>query len=63
MSSEELKQLKRRLGWTHQRIADEVGVSIHAVDHWFRTDGSAPISEPAIRLLRLLAEKEDQNGR
>lgn len=63
MSNEELKQLKRQLGWTHQRIADELGVSIHAVDHWFRASGSAPISEPALRLLRLLAEKEGENGR
>lgn len=62
MSSEELRELKRRLGWTNERIAKELGVSTYAVNHWFRTDGSAPISEPALRLLRLLAEKEDQNG-
>ena len=58
MSSEELLRLREQLGWTHQRIADELGVSKYAVDHWFRADGSAPISEPALRLLRLLAEKE-----
>jgi transcriptional regulator with XRE-family HTH domain len=58
MSSEELLMLREQLGWTHKRIADELGVSKYAVDHWFRTDGSAPISEPALRLLRLLAEKE-----
>jgi len=61
VSSEELKELRAKLGWSNQKIADEVGVSKFTVEHWFRSDGSAPISEPALRLLRLLAEKEDQN--
>ena len=57
--NEELKELRARLGWSNQKIAEELGVSKFTVEHWFRSDGSKPMGEPALRLLRLLAEKEE----
>lgn len=63
--NEEFKKLKKELGWTARKIADELGVSLFAVESWARSDNPNPMSEPTWRLfLRIVQEqggKEDGN--
>jgi|TARA_R110002072_G_scaffold266354_1_gene425246 transcriptional regulator with XRE-family HTH domain len=53
--SNELREIKKRLGWTNADIALATGVSESGVNNWFRSDPQ-PVSEPVIRLMRLIAE-------
>jgi transcriptional regulator with XRE-family HTH domain len=53
--SSELREIKKRLGWTNGDIASATGVSENGVNNWFRSDPQ-PVSEPVIRLMRLIAE-------
>lgn len=34
MDAEEIRELRKQLGWTGQRFAEEIGVSISTVSRW-----------------------------
>ena len=56
MTGEELRRIRKRLGWTQVQLADRVGVVANTVARWERNE--VPIQEPAARLIRLLAAGE-----
>lgn len=53
--------MRRALGWTQARIAEELGVNALTVSKWER--GSQAISEPAARLLLRIAAEEKAKKR
>ena len=53
VTGEELRRIRKRLGWTQVQLADRVGVVANTVARWERNE--VPIQEPAARLIRLLA--------
>lgn len=53
MKSNELKRLRRSLGWNQARLGEEVGVSSNTVARWER--GASPVPKAVARLVRLLA--------
>ena len=52
MDKEQIRALRQRLGWTQQRLADEMGVSWNTVCRWEMGDRHP--SGPALKLLQLL---------
>ena len=59
MSNDELKQIRKELGWTNSQIAAACGVSVYAVDHYMRSRDWANVPEPTIRLMRLIKILKD----
>jgi DNA-binding transcriptional regulator YiaG len=56
MTGQQLKAIRKRLGWTQAKVASAVGVSANTVARWERDE--VKISEPAARLLQTIkAEK------
>ncbi len=53
-----LKDFKERSGWTHLRIADEIGVTRLTVIKWFKGTKPNPLSRKAIKLF--LVDYEDE---
>ena len=51
-----MRSLRTRLGWTQQKLADELGVSNDAVSRWER--GEDPISRRTELAVRALAARE-----
>lgn len=56
MTANEILRIRKRLGWSQQRLADAVGVARNSVARWER--GEMRIAEPAARLIRIIAERE-----
>jgi transcriptional regulator with XRE-family HTH domain len=54
MKAEQLRRLRRKLGWTQEKLAHEVGVARNSVARWER--GEMAISEPAARLIQRIAD-------
>jgi transcriptional regulator with XRE-family HTH domain len=54
MKPEYLRKLRKRLGWTQEKLAHEVGVARNSVARWER--GEMAISEPAARLIQRIAD-------
>jgi transcriptional regulator with XRE-family HTH domain len=58
MTGDELRRLRRRLGFTQAQLAERVGVTANSVARWER--GEMGIRESAARLIRLLAAAESR---
>ncbi|WP_425149991.1 helix-turn-helix transcriptional regulator [Candidatus Binatus sp.] len=54
MKAEQLQRLRKRLGWTQEELAREVGVARNSVARWER--GEMAIGEPAARLIQRIAD-------
>ena len=52
-----LRQIRKRLGLTQSALAERLGVSPNTVARWERNE--VPIREPMVRLIRMLAGKEN----
>jgi len=50
MKGEELKSIRKKLGWTQAKMAEAVGVDPNSVARWERNEVS--IREPIARLIR-----------
>lgn len=50
-----IRELRRRLGWSQDRLAKEMGVTTNAVARW--EQGNRQPSEMAIRFLEVLWER------
>lgn len=59
MKAEEFKEIREGLGWTQERMAKELGVTIRTITNY--ENGHSPISKTIDILLFLLmaAHKED----
>ncbi len=55
MTSDTLQALRRRLGWTQRRLANELGVTTTAVSRW--EQGVRAITPLAVTALTLLAKE------
>lgn len=55
MTPDTLQALRRRLKWTQQRLANELGVTVTAVSHW--EQGVRRITPLAATALTLLAKE------
>ena len=55
MTGAELKQTRERFGWTQQGLAERLGVSPRAVQHY--EAGSRKVPGPVVRLLGLFGEQ------
>jgi transcriptional regulator with XRE-family HTH domain len=53
MSGQQLRRLRRQLGWTQAVLAVELGVAANTVARWER--GERAIPEPVARLAKRLA--------
>ena len=51
MSSEEFKKIRKRLGLSQEKLADELGVAQGAVSFW--ENGQRPIPGPVAIVMRL----------
>ncbi|WP_414645330.1 helix-turn-helix domain-containing protein [Candidatus Binatus sp.] len=51
---EQLRRIRRKLGWTLQELAHQVGLARNSVARWER--GEMAISEPATRLIQRIAD-------
>ncbi|MCZ7625667.1 MAG: helix-turn-helix domain-containing protein [Candidatus Methylomirabilis sp.] len=49
MSKEEIKQIRKQLGWSQERLAQELGLSFSTISRWER--GESKPSPAAERLL------------
>lgn len=56
MTAEDLRIIRQSLGWSQQRLADEIGVSRTTVKYW--ECGLRQMTESHDRLVRLVAERE-----
>lgn len=56
MTPNELRKIRKRLGWTQQQLADAVGVARNSVVRW--EGGHMRIAEPVARLIRMIAKQE-----
>ena len=57
MTQDEIKELRKKRGWTQQQLAVEVGVATSSVARWESQNGSPP-KGAALRALRhLMAER------
>jgi transcriptional regulator with XRE-family HTH domain len=61
VTGQELRTLRRRLGWTQQKLAQAVGVHGNSIARQER--GEIGISEPLARLIRLLTKLEGDRER
>jgi transcriptional regulator with XRE-family HTH domain len=61
MTKDEVKRLRKKLGWTQQKLADELGVTQTSVARW--EIGMNQIEEPTARLLKLLVKLETKPRR
>jgi len=52
MTPAEIREIRKREGWTQQKLADEIGVTVRTVKHW--EAGTRSISLPAEKLLKLI---------
>jgi transcriptional regulator with XRE-family HTH domain len=52
MKPKQYKAAREALGWTHERVADVIGVNVRT-PYRYQT-GDVEVPEPAARLLRLL---------
>jgi DNA-binding transcriptional regulator YiaG len=50
-----IRALRAKLGYSQQRLADALGVSVRTVKHW--EAGTRNISEPTAKLLGLLTRR------
>lgn len=57
MNRQELKAIRKQLGWSQARLADAVGVTSNSIARQER--GEIGIKEPLARLIRLIAEKNE----
>ena len=57
MTQEEIKELRKKRGWTQQRLATEVGVAVSSVTRWESRDGKPPKGAALHALQHLLAER------
>jgi transcriptional regulator with XRE-family HTH domain len=55
MSPADLKTLRASIGWSQQRLADEIGVTRNTINRWEM--GLHPISLMAARALRALTPR------
>lgn len=55
MTTTQLKQIRAALGWSQQRLAEELGVQRNTVNRWEM--GLNPIPPMAERLLALLSHR------
>ena len=53
MTPAEIRETRKRIGWSQQALADALGVSVRAVKHW--EAGSRNMSRTAETLLKLLS--------
>jgi transcriptional regulator with XRE-family HTH domain len=60
MKAKELREIRKRLGWSQRQIAEAVGVTTNSVARWER--GEMAIGEPSARLLRMIAEQQKTKG-
>lgn len=51
-----IRRIRRELGWTVRKLADEVGVAHSTVLRW--ENGDRAIRENNVRLLKIIAERE-----
>ncbi len=56
---EEIKQIRRRLGWSQERLAQELGLSFSTISRWER--GESTPSPAARRLLDQLVRSARPN--
>jgi len=61
MTPDTLQALRRRLRWTQQRLANELGVTVTAVSRW--EQGVRRITPLAVYALTLLAKEHGLNRR
>lgn len=54
MKPEQLRRIRRKLGWTQQELAHQVGVARNSVARWEK--GEVAISEPAARPIQRIAD-------
>lgn len=59
MTPAQLKQLRATLGWSQQRLADEMGVARNTVNRWEM--GERRITAMAERLLQVLTKENSGN--
>lgn len=57
MTPAALKSLRAALGWSQQRLADEIGVARNTVNRWEM--GLHPISSTAMLLLRTIERRNN----
>lgn len=51
ITEEDFKRLQAEIGWTNAETAENVGVTLKAVEHW--RSGRRGIPEPVARLVRV----------
>lgn len=61
MDGSELKRIRRRLGWTQKRLAEELGVAENTVARWERDQ--LGMRSTAERLIRRLDEDNQSKTR
>ena len=63
MTAQEIKELRQRSGWTQERLARELGVSVMTVSRW-ETGKQKPIPslQHALDLLPGLHRSKRKNG-
>ena len=60
MTGQELRAIRKRLGWTQQQLAEATGVALNPVWRW--EAGQMGIKESAARLIALIAAAERKRG-
>ncbi|MGD0075361.1 MAG: helix-turn-helix domain-containing protein [Candidatus Binataceae bacterium] len=56
MSGKQLREIRKRLGWTQQQMAEKLGVWRNSVARWERDEMA--ISEPVARLIEILGKNK-----
>ena len=59
MGGDELRRLRRKLGWTQEQLADAVGVAPNSVARWERDE--LGIRESAVRLIRRIVAEHAEH--
>ena len=62
MTQEEIRELRKKRGWTQQRLATEVGVAVSSVARWESRAAKPPKGAAHRALQRLLAERPSGPG-
>ena len=58
MNAKEIKNLRKKLGWTQRRLSTELDVAMSTIYRW--ESGESEPKGPALKLLLMLKEKADE---